>query len=44
MNFLFIGKGKARQVFKALALAAVADRLLEMKYGKRYVAVTPERN
>ena len=44
MHFLFLGKGKARQVFKALALAAIADRLLEMRFGKRHTAGTPSLN
>jgi len=44
MYFLFIGKGRAGQVFKELALAAVAERHLEMRFGKRHVAVTPGRN
>ena len=44
MRFLFIRTGKAKQVFRELALAAVADRLLEMKFGKRITARTPERN
>ena len=44
MHFLFLGKGTARQVFKALALATVAERLLEMRFGKRHIAGTPSLN
>ena len=44
MHFLFLRTGKAKMVFRALALAAVADRLLEMKFGKRHIAGTPNRN
>ena len=35
MRFIFIRKGKAEEVFKKLAMDAAADRLLEMRYGKR---------
>jgi len=44
MRFLFLRTGKAKQVFKELALAAVRDRLLEMRYGKRLVVKDIYRN
>ena len=44
MHFIFIGRGKAQDVFRELALAAVADRLLEMRYGKWHIAGTPNIN
>jgi len=34
MNCIFLGKGKAKDVFRELALAALADRLLENKFGR----------
>lgn len=34
MRYIFIKRGKAKDVFRALALMALADRLLKAKYGK----------
>jgi hypothetical protein len=33
--YLFYGKGKAKDVFRLLAKASIADRLLENKFGRR---------
>lgn len=44
MNFWFIKKGKARDIFRLIAMAAVADRLLEMKFGKRLIIKSINRN
>jgi hypothetical protein len=35
MVILFYGKGKAKDVFRLLAKVALADRILEGKFGKR---------
>lgn len=35
MNYRFILRGKAAQVFRTFAKLVVADRLLENKYGER---------
>jgi hypothetical protein len=34
MNYIFIGKGKAKDVLRTFAKLVVADRLLEAKFGK----------
>jgi len=44
MKFWIIKKGKAKDVFKLIAMAAVADRLLEMKFGKRLIVKNINRN
>ena len=44
MNFWFIKKGKAKDVFRLMAMAAVADRLLEMRFGKQLIVKNINRN
>ena len=34
MRFIILGKGKIKDVFRALALAVLADRMLEMRFGR----------
>ena len=42
MRRFIILKGKAKDVFRELALMAVADRLLEMKFGRNTEYLEPE--
>ncbi len=42
MRYRFIWTGKAEDVFKRLALAALADRLLEMKFGQNLEPLEPK--
>ena len=44
MQFRFLKFGKAKDVFKLMAMAAVADRLLEMRFGKQLIVKNINRN
>ncbi len=45
MNYIFRDKGKVRDVLRTFAKLAVADRILEMRYGVRIelIPINPDK-